>query len=215
MQAVVYSEPYEVERRLKQLDIPVEALVRAAQAGHTALVTRSPNDPPSLPGTNAWGHTVRAVRDELLAIGGWRKDDPGNFSLTINDELGINIYVSSGDMYTGREPPYRQPKTKSPKGLYAEAAIKINTAQGDLFGNFQSDLVRKAITLGHPTWFYLVYITDDEIRAELSFPDDFMDNEVSSWKERIIIRYIGTDPGVINTTKDFGPDFDVPVLRKK
>jgi hypothetical protein len=61
----------------------------------------------------------------------------------------------------------------------------------------------------------LIYITDDEIRAELSYPDQIEDGQIISWKERIFIPDTPNDPGeIIKPSKDDDPDIDVPVRRK-
>jgi hypothetical protein len=118
--AIIYDSPAEAMRRLMELGVPLEALQRAIAAGHVARITCTENDPPFIPGTEAWRFTVRTLREELCPTGVWRKADPGNFSLVINDTRKINIVVESGDEFTRLR--HALPKTKSLKGLYVEAS---------------------------------------------------------------------------------------------
>lgn len=158
---------------------------------------------------------MRTLRDELVPTGVWRKADPGSFSLIINDARKISIVVASGDGLT-RQIGSGDPKTKHPKGLFTEAVITRNKYLGGLFPETLSEELRIAVAvLEYPTWILLINITDDEIRAELSYPDEIKDGQIIGWKERIFIPETADDPGaVINPVKDDEPDIDVPVRRK-
>src|SRR3954453_17034897 len=112
---IIYDTPADAMRRLSELGVPVEALQRAIASGHVARITCTENDPPQIPGTEGWRMTIRTFRDEVCPRG-WRKADPRNFSLTINDTRQINIVVESGDALTRQR--HGVPKTKSLKGLF-------------------------------------------------------------------------------------------------
>ena len=108
--SLVHQTPSDARRRLAELNVSVEAVVRAVLAGHTARLNCTDNDPPFIPGTEAWRFVVRTLRDELLPLG-WRKDDPSNYSLVINDSSQINIVVASSDAMTCMS--HGSPRTKS------------------------------------------------------------------------------------------------------
>ncbi|MGB7602558.1 MAG: hypothetical protein WBM24_19805 [Candidatus Sulfotelmatobacter sp.] len=211
----IYDTPGAAMRRLAELGIALEALQRAISAGHVARITCTENDPPFIPGTEAWRYTVVTLRDELCPRG-WRKADPGNYSLVINDARQINIVVASGDAFTRRA--HGSPRTKSLKGLYTEAATIRNRVEGDLFPETLADDVRRVATmLEYPTWILLIHITDDEYRAELSLPVVMEDDQITSWEERIFIPDSSDTSGgelIAPTADDHGPDIDVPVRRK-
>ena len=167
MSVIVHVDSWDVRKRLLELDAPLEILIDAARAGYSARILCTSNDPPFSPGTDAWRYTLRTLRDFLMATGRWRKDDPGNYSLVINDGKKINIVVASGDAATGRPPNY-SPKTKTNKGLYTRAAIKRNQdPQGTLFPEGLPELSSsgQVITLEYPTWIFLIYSTAEELRA--------------------------------------------------
>lgn len=209
----VHQHEFDARRRLTELGISVEALQLAINAGQVARRTCTDNDPPFIPGTEAWRFVVRTLREQLLPLG-WRKIDPGNYSLVVNEKRNINIVVATGDKFTRVYPG--TPKTRSLKGLYTEAAIVRNKVEGDLFPETLTDEVRIAATiLGRPTWILLIHITDEECRAELSYPDQIEEKQITSWSERIFIPEDPKDPGSAEQPDDdFGPDFDVPVKRK-
>lgn len=211
---MIYDTPAAAMSRLQELGVALEALQRAVAGGHAGRIGSTDNDPPFIPGTLAWSYTVRTLRDELVPHG-WKKSDPGNFSLVTNEKRRINIVVASGDAMVRKK---YAPRTKSIKGLYTEAATIRNRIDSDLFPETLSDeLKRVAVALEYPTYILLVYITDDEYRAELSLPDDMEDGQIVSWKERIFIPDVEDDfsTRTVPLSPDIpGPDIDVPVRRK-
>jgi hypothetical protein len=212
---VIYDTPAAAGRRLMELGVSLEAIQRSVAAGHVARITCTENDPPFIHGTEGWRLTVRTLRDELCPKG-WRKADPSNFSLIINDARGFNIVVASGDKLTRNK--YGSPRTKSLKGLYTEAATIRNRIETDLFPEtISEDIRRVASILEYPTWILLIYITDDGYRAELSLPTHMEDEQILDWAERIFIPE-STDPfggrSEVPSPLDGEPEIDVPVRRK-
>jgi len=211
---IIHDTPAAAMGRLAELGVAVEAVQRAVAAGHVARITCTEDDPPFIPGTEAWRFTVVTLRGELCPTG-WRKADPGNYSLVINDARKINIVVASGDAFVRC---LGSPRTKSLKGLYTEAATLRNRIEGDLFPETLSEELRRiAVILEYRTWVLLIYITDEEYRAELSLPADMEDGQITDWEERIFIPDIGGAGGeriAKPDTGDNGPDIDIPVRRK-
>jgi hypothetical protein len=214
MPLAIHSNPFDARRRLAELGVSLTAIIKALQAGQLARRSCTPNDPPFIPGTEAWRFVVRTLRDELVPTGVWRKADPANFSLVINDARKISLVVASGDALTRRTDG--DPKTKHLKGLFTEAVITRNKYIGGLFPETLPEELRVAVAvLEYPTWILLIYITDDELRAELSYPDQIKDGQIIGWKERIFIPDTPDDPGaIINPIEDDEPGIDVPVRRK-
>ena len=211
----IFDTPAAAIRKLEEIGVPLEALQRAIADGHARRIACTENHAPFMFGTIAWGFTLSTLRDELRRVG-WRKDDPANFSLIINDRRKIQIVVESGDGATRLK--HLSPRTRSLKGLYLEAATIRNKIKDDLFPESLDQEMRRAVTiLEYPTWILLVHITDEEYRAELSLPESIENNQVTGWIDRIFIP--DTDdpfggraavPGGVNS----GPDIDVPVHRK-
>ncbi|MEX2375783.1 MAG: hypothetical protein WD942_09410 [Dehalococcoidia bacterium] len=209
--STLYQHPFDARRRLMELGISIEALIRSVQAGHVARLNCTDNDPPFIPGTEAWRMVVRTLRDELVPLG-WRKDDPSNYSLVINDSSAINIVVASADELTCRWPG--KPRTNSLKGLFTQAAVLKNSLEDDLFPDTVEAVLRRAATiLNYKTYMLLINIDDEQCRAELSLPSDYDELMVTDWAERIFIPIPGIDGGVPQKVDDT-PDIVVPVKRK-
>lgn len=209
---IIYDDAADAMRRLMELGVSLEALQRAIAAGHVARITCTENDPPFIPGTEAWRYTVVTLREELCPLG-WRKDDPGNYSLVINDARKINIVVATGDSFTRKR--HAVPRTKSLKGLYTEAATIRNCVDGDLFPETLTEDLRRVVgLLEYPTWIFLIYIQDEEYRAELSLPVSMDGDHISDWAERIFIPDMPMIDGGLVMPSDQPPEIDVPVRRK-
>jgi hypothetical protein len=212
MAVAVFAHAFDARRRLAELGVSIEAVQKAVRAGKLARLSCTDNDPPFIPGTEAWRLVVRTLREELLPKG-WHKSDPGNYSLVSNDARKINIVVATGDNLTRVYPG--TPKTKSLKGLYTEGAVVRNLHQDDLFPDSVAEELRAvAAILGYPVWILLIHITDEECRAELSLPCE-VDGTVVDWSERIFIPDDEEGGGAsIKSDDDLGPEFDVPVKLK-
>ncbi|MFX4229185.1 MAG: hypothetical protein ACFHHU_15350 [Porticoccaceae bacterium] len=123
--------------------------------------------------------------------------------------------VSSGDEATGIS--FRVPRTKNPKGSLLEAAVARNVRQFELFPGMLTEAEQKFDkTIKYPTWVFLVYITDDEIRAELSLPNSFGENDhLDGWAKRIIVDIPLPDEELFTQPDDhFGPEI-TPVVTSK
>ena len=213
---LLHAQPWEVSARLRQLGIPsVDLLVKSIKAAHTARSWCTENDPPFIHGTEAWRFGLRTLREELTALGEWRINDIGNFSLVFNDTVGINIAVATGDEITGcNYGPLILPKTRSIKGLYTEAVIQRNIVEGDLFPDtIPQSVICKARILNYPTWTFLIYTTKHEARGELSYAADIERGDITEWRERILLPVIDIDPAAMHdqSDDDSGPDLDVSV----
>ena len=186
-QCIVYKDPIDVRNKLSDLGVPLELLIEAAQQGFAERLNATPFDPVTAAGTDAWRYPVRVLRAGLEEIG-WRIDNPRNLPIVISDERGVNITVSSGDDFTGFDGA-RKPRSKNPKGVLIEEAITRNIFQGELFPEQVPIAVRKFDrTLKYPTWIFLLHITENEIRAELSLPNSMDSGDyVDGWAERILI----------------------------
>lgn len=213
MATVVHAETWDIRRRLGELGLTVEPLRLAAETAFRERSFCTENDPPFIPGTVAWWHAVRALREELPLIGDWRRANLGNYCLTVSNAFRLNIVVATGDAATAIYPG--SPRTTSVKGLYTQAAIERNNTQGEMFPErLPEEIIQKARSLGYPTWVYLIYTSDTEVRAELSFPEGFENGEITSWGERIFVPDIDARNEPPTGDNDNGPDFDVPVRLK-
>lgn len=213
---VVHAKPLSIRTRLLELDIPLELLIASAQAGFIERMNASPFDPVTKAGTDAWSYPVRVIREGLEGRG-WRLDDPQNLPLVISDERKINVTVSSGDEMTGIEKPRRDPRSKNTKGALLATAIERNIDQIDLFPDALPERVVKfGQTLAYPTWVFLLYITDDEIRAELSLPNSMDDHDhLNGWAERIVLSIPLPDEELVQDSEAGEGSEIVPIVTAK
>lgn len=212
---IVHVSPIAVRDSLEKVGVAREILVKAAQRGFAERALSHPCDPKTAPGTDAWRYSVRSLRDDLLGEENWRQDDPKNLPLIINDALGVNITVSSGDEMTGVYPG--TPKTRNPKGALLEEAVKRNVLQGEMFPETLPVSVTKyEKTVSNKTWIFLIYITDEEIRAELSLPNSYGENDhLDGWAERIIIDVpLPDEEQYSSDDRDQGPNIEPEISSK-
>ena len=203
--------------KLRDMTVPPALLIEAAQQGYVERMNAEPPfDPPNAQGFDAWRYPVRRLRRGLVALD-WRIDNMRNLSLIISDAQEINITVSSGDEFTGIKKGHRLPRSKNPKGILTEEAIARNILQLDLFPDLLPEAVQKYNrTMQYPTWVYLLYITDEEIRAELSLPNSMdSNNYVVGWAKRILISV--SLPGAEQSEEtDFDEGLDIrPIVTPK
>lgn len=212
--ARVIVQASSVSHHLNKLGVPMDALVKAAQNGFIERAMAHPSDPVTAAGTDAWRYTVRSLRASLVDIG-WRVDDPQNLPIAINDHLRVNITVSSGDEATGN--PQKEPKTKNPKGTLLEAAVDRNAHQRELFPETISEAKRQfENTIEYPTWVLLIYITDEEIRAELSLPNSYGENShLDGWACRLILEIPLPDEETHSTSEDEDESEIVPQVKPR
>jgi hypothetical protein len=189
-QSVVY-EPWDVNRRLSELEVTEETLRQSALAGFAAWASCTENHPPAHSGFVAWGETVRALRDRLGPLG-WRRLNEANLALVINESGTTAISVATGTEQTGREK--EQPQTGSAKGAKTAGAVQLNV-QDILFPEWAQEISRSSAK-GRSTWIFLVYRDRSamEVRCELSRPISMNDDGyVNGWHERIILKPLPFD----------------------
>lgn len=210
MSVAIHHAFEEVETALAALDLTVEPLLRAVQAGYLARISRTANDAPIAGGFYQWNETLRALR-EGLAPAGWARSDDRGFSTAEHPDGKIRIAVSSGDLGAGRADA--MPKTRRSKGPLTAAAVSVNAAQLDLFPD---TLARpKADGANVLTWVLLFCCDGDQLRAELSLPVYLDDGgHIEDWRERILLPSQSIDPGFVMPEPDFGPDIDVEIVRR-
>lgn len=219
MSIVVSHLPTVQERILTLTGLDISVFENALRSGHLAFVTCPAIAPPMAPGTHGWEHALVTFRSQAISHG-WRIDDPGNFSLTINDQLKINIAVQSGDDGTGLK--HLTPSTKSYKGMRSQGIVLSNN-QLDLFpSSLPVSIQKRDETAKYPTWILLTYFMQNQIRAELSYPikfehcpDNSHKGKIKEWGERIILPTIDFDTAIEDTPPaQSGPTFDFSINRK-
>jgi hypothetical protein len=207
----LYVEVFDINRRLKSLGLTVDILLDAVREGFTGRSNCSELDPPMFPGQTMWAHTVRRLRQGTAPIG-WKPDNANNYCVALSPD-GIAVAVATGDANTGR--PDAIPSTSSPKGPCTAEAVATNQLTLDLRLPGGEVLSQTVDVLQRQTWLLLIYLDQSEVRAELSLPVSFDEQErVTGWRERIILPSVDLDPDQIELPSGDSGDIDIAVRRR-
>jgi hypothetical protein len=202
-------EPQDVAARLEDLGLEEGVLIEALQQANLYRVRLTTHHPRLYRYSVLTNETVAALRD-LLVPKGWEKRDEGHYELVINPERTIAIAVASGDLGTGDR--MRDSSNRSPKGPHTARAVETNR-QGDLF----SELLPVEPIAGElvETWILLHRVQGNEIRIELSRPNNFDEaGKITSWSERIVLGVIPLDEEGTPLPLPNLPDIDIAISRK-
>lgn len=217
MECAIRFDPNDVHRRLKALGLTFEECMRVVNAMVAAFNGCTDNDPPTAAGWDAWRFGTRTFRD-VKRSHGWEKDDQDNLSTIVHPDRAFRIAVVNTNEATGvRE---AQPKNKSAKGSGSERAVRLNREPPLPIPEFlkeYEEALAAAARSDAPIWYLCAYISNDAVRAELSFPMTVEGGYLCNWRERIIL--IDQNGPVCDVRgrddDDYGPDFDIPVRRKR
>jgi hypothetical protein len=226
-QTQIAVDPWDVKQSLGALGLSQERLLDAVRAGELERISCTAFDPPSYPGTAAWGHAIRHFRGSHFSDG-WRTWNKNNLPLTVHAERQIGIMITSGSSGTGDRK--RKPTTKYPKGPMTVTQIRANQ-QATIFDLLDSAEASRFVPMPEDenafiTWCLLIYAEfrpRDESHGthiamcELSLPAEVDENGyVSEWTKRIIFPPVHLDD--VPTRRDFEDEdegeIDVPVARK-
>lgn len=209
MHATVAHLPEEVNNRLNELGLSCALLHEALKMGHLARSTCTANDAPFFPALIQWDRTQRGLREQLIPLG-WVKSDDNNYCTVVSPDKTLAIATASGCENTAN--PSLTPTTKSPKGPSTVDAVLANSNQS-VFPFIPAPVV--VANDGVITWILLYHYAGGEIRAELSLPASTgRDGRPNTWKERIILPSMSIEPNLSDVEPDFGPDFNVDVIRR-
>ncbi len=179
---VVEGSP--VAARLAELGLSPEILRTALQDADAEARQYTAMDPPGAAGLARYFRTVRRLREQL-APAGWTYDNPRNLCRTISPDGRIAIITALGTEATGD--PTGRPTTRYEKGIATVDVVNRNFLEQTLFDLDDPELGAEPDPTTLATWVLLYYVTDTEIRAELSLPDSMVDGHIDTWLERIIL----------------------------
>jgi len=189
------TEPWDVNKRLADLELNGGFLLEAIRRGSSALANCTPNHPISYPGSVFWAETICGAA-ELHAPTGWRRINPSGQPLLINAKGNIAFTVSTGDENTGKTDSLVDPCTKYPKGPITINEVKANS--GWLFQELEDDERARLECLKYDFWILLAYRSNESgvVRCEFSRPVKVDDQgHIRDWSERIILGEVPLDKG--------------------
>jgi hypothetical protein len=186
LEAAVYVEPSDVNRRLGELGLDESTLIRAGQRGWVAFASCTANHPPAVPGIWAWGEIICSLGEQLVPAG-WRRVDEAMWPLVVNGEGTIALSAATGNENTGNRDA--EPLTTCAKGPKTISAIVANRRQLVLpWVQFQP--IVPIGPSGRATWILLIRrdLGRRQLRLELSRPISVgINGKINGWAERIIL----------------------------
>ena len=220
MPSIFRTNPVEVTNRLDEIGWRKDQLLEVVAAMVAARNSCTANDPSSAPGWMAWKEGIRRLR-EIGCPMGLERDETDQIPSVIDRERGIKFTVSNTDDCTGLEIADRVPQNRSKKGPATDRVVSDN--QGSFLDvlDATANVVPLSMARRQPgilvCWYVCAYSEGDEVRAELSCPTSCEGGFFSDFIERIVlIGPEGPDGAPVRRgTPEDGPEFDVPVVRKK
>jgi hypothetical protein len=208
---IIYAEPWDRDRRLRELGLDRAGLIEVVKAMVSARSDTTINNSQSAPSYYAWDAGVRALR-ELYGQRGWEKEILNGLETIKHPKLKIRVAPVNADAAVCS--PDASPQNRTPKGPVTRKVIDLN-GQIDMFAN--SPMGRPAIDHeGTSIWELLVHDDGNKVLAELSRPIEFDNGYFIAYSERIFILGPGEwDQLDLPSSGDDGEDeFDVDVERK-
>ena len=224
MPAKVWKKPVDVGNRLDKLfRLTKEQFLEIVEAMVRAKADCTPNDPPGSRGWSAYKMGTRRLREITLIEKGWEKDDTDQIPGVINKSLGVRIVVANTDDATGVEEDGRNPQNRSQKGAATDRVVHANQLSfiKALDDSLKVVPLKKASAPSGPmiTWYVCTYGEGEEFRAEISCPKVIEDGYFADFYERIFLTHDEGGGGgeIVRRSGDGGdgPDFEIPVTRKK
>lgn len=207
----VRKEEAEVQSRLEELfGLSPEMIQDVVMQGLLARSSCTPHHPRTYQGLAQWAETVRALRDKTAPLG-WAKSDDNNFPLCLHPSGNITIAVYTGDRDTGMTGC--TPSNRAVKGANTEQAVWVNQKQLSLFEELKEPQLDCDSTT-RIMWVLLYHVASNEIRFELSLPQQISGGKIRSWQERIVFPAIPLDQTDFAIEDEAGPEFDIHVERK-
>jgi hypothetical protein len=204
VETVVLREPWDVDRRLAELDLGTrDRLLRVRAIAISASADATPFHPANAAGTLAYQHGTFALRDEYVGEV-WRVDRPNGVETIRNDKTKVNIVFCNVDIACHDDDNIK-PKPRSRKGAGAE-----RVCNGNLFPSLPEYAPRP---LDGSVTFYLM--VDENGAAELTRPV-VKGGTFTHYIERIFL----SDGSDLDATKialddgDAADGFDPQVIRK-
>jgi len=208
-----FERAVDVDRRLAELGLTKEGLIRAVQVARAERNNATDLHPANAPGTFSYHHGVFGIRREYLGGIHYRHEGPGwvldrkdGVEGIHNDALGLKVSFCNVDEACGKD----HPKPRSPKGAGAERA-----SGPTLFEHFGvGELARmvKMPTAGHALYYLMV---DQQGRAELTRPIIARDTFVAA-VERIFLIEGGEEEATVLPldTDGIADGFEPQIVRK-
>lgn len=206
----IHSEPWDRDRRLRELSLDYVGLVEVVRAMVSARSDTTINNSQSAPSYYAWDAGVRALREQYCQRG-WEKEILNGLETIKHPTLKVRVAPVNADAAVCD--PTASPQNRTPKGSVTRQVIDLN-GQIDMFTS--APMGKPAADhQGTSIWQLMVYDDGNKVRAELSRPIEFENGYFIAFSERIFLIGPGEwDRLDLPSSDDDEDDLDVDVQRK-
>jgi hypothetical protein len=202
---ILLKELWDVDRRLAELGLTKEGLIRAVHVARAERNNATDLHPANAPGTFAYHHSIAAIRREFIGKD-WEIDRSDGIETIRNTAFGVKVSFCNVDVACGKE----HPKPRSDKGAGAERA-----SGPTLFEHVGVDDLKPVVRVpvDGPALFYLM--VDQQGRAELTRPVIARRTFVAA-VERIFLIEDGEDGATVLPleTDGIADGFEPQIVRK-
>lgn len=157
VETVVVREPWDVDRRLSEMDLTRAGLLAARDVAVLESANATAFHPANAPGTFSYHYGTWSLRDQFVGKAGWVLDRADGIEAIRNDRLKLKVAFCNVDEACN---DFHSPKPRSEKGAGAKRACG-----GSLFGELPQFAARPA---GDYALYYLM--VDENGAAELTRP---------------------------------------------
>jgi len=205
-------QPEDAEAYLRRMDIDVDEVFSAIEAGEIAAGNITLHHPVTAAGLTRWIQVVGRLREQLSRRG-WQKDDPRGRPVSDHPKMPYGLSTVGGTDATGIADHPSGPLAARKKGIATAEAV---TNQLPLI---TIEVLRKPPTVAEGSappsgnWFLLYYRADNgQVRLEISLPLGFDDGQFTGWRVRVILPpWERPDPAATNPRDIGGQDVDFEV----
>jgi hypothetical protein len=185
----------------------VAVLIESLHAGEIGAGGVTNGHPRIAGGMMRWFETVARLRMQLNELG-WQSTDPKGSPRITSPDGRVTLMVAGGDPDTGSHEPIH-PRFAHPKGSATEDAVAGNQMVLPFPTSREPSLIPVPSADGS-TWVLLYCRCSDpaEVRAELSYPTQFVGGEVENWRTRIVLPSLPMEAVPVPQNAG-GPDDDV------
>lgn len=215
MISIVYEEPYERDKRLRELGLSRDALIKVVEACVIGRGETTDNDPKSAGGYFAYSFGTRRMRELHRGKDGWEKGQVDGIE-TI-DHHGRKIRVGVVNTDAGTAMRLQSPRNRTCKGPASEKVTDLNNQMEMMFVDHLGRPLGSTESVSDYTmWYLCVFDSGSTVRAELSLPVIFRSGYFVKFAERIFI--VGPDEWDeiehVDPREDAEPDFEIEIRRK-
>ena len=201
IEAQVWKAPWDVDRRLAELDLRRDALLNVVNIAISAGADATPYHPANAEGTFRYQNGVWSLRDQIIGEK-WSVHREESVEAIRNDKLKVKVAFANVSIACDDD---QMPKPRSPKGAGSERACS-----GNLFGELPRYAPRQ-----NGEWVTYYLMVDGKGAAELTCPV-ISEDTFSAFIERIYLSDGKSDnPEELSVDdSDITNDFDPLVIRK-